>query len=57
VREAADRPRGRWGGGGDHSAFPTRPGAAFFSSRLDEASVYDRKLTPEDVAVHRGAAF
>ena len=47
----------RWGGGGDYSAFATRPGAAFFSGRLDEASVYDRELTPEDVAIHWGAGF
>ena len=47
----------RWGGGGDYSAFATRPGAEFFSGRLDEASVYDRELTPEDVAIHWGAGF
>ena len=47
----------RWGGGGDYSAFPTQPGAAFFTGRLDEASVYDRELSPEDVAVHWGAGF
>jgi hypothetical protein len=47
----------RWGGGGDYSAFATQPGAAFFSGRLDEASVYDRELTPEEVAVHWGAKF
>ncbi|SET50219.1 LamG domain-containing protein [Geodermatophilus poikilotrophus] len=47
----------RWGGGGDYSAFATRPGADFFSGRLDEASVYDRELTPEEVAVHWGASF
>ena len=35
----------------------TRPGAAFFSGRLDEASVYDGELTPEDVAIHWGASF
>ncbi len=46
----------RWGGGGDYSAFPTRPGADFFSGRLDEASVYDRELTSEDVAIHWGAS-
>jgi hypothetical protein len=45
----------RWGGGGDHSAFATRPGAPFFTGLLDEASVYDRELTPEDVAVHWAA--
>lgn len=47
----------RWGGGGDYSSFGTRPGGAFFSGRLDEASVYDRELSPEDVAVHWGASF
>jgi hypothetical protein len=45
----------RWGGGGDYSAYPTQPGAPYFSGVLDEASVYDRELTPEDVAVHWGA--
>jgi hypothetical protein len=45
----------RWGGGGDYSAFATRPGAPFFTGRLDEASVYDRELSPEDVAVHWAA--
>ena len=42
----------RWGGGGDYSAFTTKPGAAFFTGMLDEASVYDRELSEEDVAVH-----
>jgi hypothetical protein len=45
----------RWGGGGDYSAFATRPGAPLFTGRLDEASVYDRELSPEDVAVHWAA--
>ena len=47
----------RWGGGGDYSTFSTRPGAAFFTGRLDEASVYDRELSAEEVAVHWGAKF
>jgi hypothetical protein len=47
----------RWGGGGDYSSFSTQPGAAVFSGVLDEASVYDRELSPEDVAVHWGASF
>jgi hypothetical protein len=47
----------RWGGGGDYSTFPVQPGAALFTGRLDEASVYDRELTPEDVAIHWGASF
>jgi hypothetical protein len=45
----------RWGGGGDYSTYPTQPGAPYFSGVLDEASVYDRELTQEDVAVHWGA--
>jgi hypothetical protein len=36
---------------------PIRPGAAFLSGRLDEAPVYDRMLTPEDVVIHWGASF
>jgi hypothetical protein len=47
----------RWGGGGDYSSFGTQPGAAFLSGGLDEASVYDRELSPEEVAVHWGASF
>jgi hypothetical protein len=47
----------RWGGGGDYSSFATPPGAAFFTGLLDEASVYDKELTAEEVAVHWGATF
>ena len=36
---------------------PHPAGRAFFSGRLDEASVYDRELTPEDVTIHWGAGF
>jgi hypothetical protein len=45
----------RWGGGGDYSAYTTQPGATLFTGSLDEASVYDKELTAEDVAVHWGA--
>jgi hypothetical protein len=47
----------RWGGGGDYTAFTTQPVAPLFTGRLDEASVYDRELTPEEVAIHWGASF
>ncbi|SNS67781.1 Concanavalin A-like lectin/glucanases superfamily protein [Geodermatophilus pulveris] len=47
----------RWGGGGDYSSFSPQPGAPFFTGRLDEASVYDRELSSEDVAIHWGARF
>ncbi|WP_139177106.1 LamG domain-containing protein [Geodermatophilus siccatus] len=33
-----------------------QPGAVSFAGRLDEASVYDRELTPEDVAIHWSAS-
>jgi hypothetical protein len=47
----------RWGGGGDYTAFTTGPGATYFTGVLDEASVYDKELSDEDVAVHWGAQY